>query len=52
MAAAFSMLMLISNEGRQYQLSEVRELLTTAGFADIEVRATYGRFSLVRGIKP
>ena len=50
--AAFSMLMLLTNPGRQYQLAELRELLSEAGFASITAAATYGRYSLVRGTKP
>lgn len=49
--AAFSMLMLLTNEGRQYQLSELRRVLGDAGFVDVSARPSYGRYSIITGTK-
>jgi hypothetical protein len=51
-AASFSMLMLGTTQGRQYSFSELRQILTGAGFTDIEARKTYGYYSIVSGLKP
>jgi acetylserotonin N-methyltransferase len=51
-AAGFSVQMLVGTKGRQYSAAELRRLLEGAGFADIEVDAAYGYFSLVTGVKP
>jgi acetylserotonin N-methyltransferase len=50
--ASFSMLMLLGTRGRQYTFSELRETLASAGFGDIDARATYGYYSIVSGRKP
>jgi acetylserotonin N-methyltransferase len=49
--ASFSMLMLLGTQGRQYSFSELRQILTSAGFDDIDSRATYGYYSVVSGRK-
>ena len=50
--AAFSMLMLIGTQGRQFSLPEFGAILGAAGFVDVEARATCGYYSLVEGRKP
>jgi len=49
--AAFSLLMLVSTRGRQFTLQQLRTILESAGFVDIDVTATYGYYSLVSGVK-
>jgi acetylserotonin N-methyltransferase len=49
--AAFSMLMLFGTHGRQYTFSELEQILSSAGFVDIDSRATYGYYSVVSGRK-
>jgi acetylserotonin N-methyltransferase len=49
--ASFSMLMLLGTKGRQYTFGELRQILTSAGFTDIEARKTYGYYSVVSGRK-
>jgi len=49
--ASFSMLMLLGTRGRQYTFAELRQILTSAGFADIDARATHGYYSIVSGRK-
>jgi acetylserotonin N-methyltransferase len=49
--ASFSMLMLLGTKGRQYTLDELRQILASAGFVDIEARKTYGYYSVVSGRK-
>jgi 3-hydroxy-5-methyl-1-naphthoate 3-O-methyltransferase len=52
-AAAFSLLMLIGTKGRQYSLPELRQLLESAGFVDIETARTGGGYySLVSARRP
>jgi 3-hydroxy-5-methyl-1-naphthoate 3-O-methyltransferase len=52
-AAAFSLLMLIGTKGRQYSLPELRHILESAGFVDIEAaRTSGGYYSLVSARKP
>ncbi len=52
-AAAFSLLMLVGTLGKQYSLAEFREILGSAGFADVEaVRTGGGYYSLVSARKP
>lgn len=36
-----------SNGGKQYSFAEIRDLLTSSGFKDINVIKTYGIFSLI-----
>ena len=50
-AAAFSVLMLLGTEGRQFTFEELRTLLAGAGFKDVTATATYGYYSLVAGHK-
>ena len=49
--AAFSMLMLLGTHGRQYTFSELEQILSSAGFVDIDSCATYGYYSIVSGRK-
>jgi hypothetical protein len=49
--ASFSMLMLLGTHGRQYCFSELRQILTSAGFTDVDARPTYGYYSIVSGRK-
>ena len=49
--AAFSMLMLLGTHGRQYTFSELEQILSSAGFVDIDSCATYGYYSVVSGRK-
>ncbi len=49
--AAFSMLMLLGTHGRQYSFSELEQILSSAGFVDIDSCATYGYYSVVSGRK-
>ncbi len=52
-AAAFSLLMLIGTLGKQYTFGELREILGSAGFVDIEaIRTGGGYYSLVTARKP
>jgi acetylserotonin N-methyltransferase len=49
--ASFSMLMLLGTHGRQYTFAELEQILSSAGFVDIDSRATYGYYSVVSGRK-
>jgi O-methyltransferase/methyltransferase family protein len=49
--ASFSMLMLLGTHGRQYSLTEFQQILTSAGFVDVDARPTYGYYSVVIGRK-
>jgi len=49
--AAFSMLMLLGTRGRQYTFDELEQILSSAGFVDIDSCATYGYYSVVSGRK-
>jgi 3-hydroxy-5-methyl-1-naphthoate 3-O-methyltransferase len=52
-AAAFSMLMLLGTRGKQYSLSEYRDILESAGFVDVQAQRTGGGYySLVTAMKP
>jgi hypothetical protein len=50
--AAFAVGMLLWTEGQQYSGRELREILSEAGFVDVEVRPTSGYWSLVTARKP
>jgi hypothetical protein len=50
--AAFNIVMLLATEGQQYSGSELSAMLTEAGFIDIEVKPTFGYWSIVTGRKP
>ena len=39
-------------EGQSYSGEELSQMLTEAGFLDIQVRPTFGYYSIVSGIKP
>jgi hypothetical protein len=49
--ASFSMLMLLGTKGRQYTFGELRQILASAGFVDVDARRTYGYYSVVSGRK-
>ena len=50
--AACSINMLVWTEGEQYSGQELAEMLTEAGFIDVEVKPTFGYWSIVTGRKP
>jgi len=50
--AAWNILMLLWCEGQQYSGRELSVMLTEAGFTDIEVKPTWGYWSIVTGRKP
>jgi SAM-dependent methyltransferase len=50
--AAFNIMMLLWTEGQQYSGAELAVMLTAAGFTDIEVKPTFGYWSIVSGRKP
>jgi cyclopropane fatty-acyl-phospholipid synthase-like methyltransferase len=50
--AAFNMVMLMYIPGEQYSGRELSAMLTDAGFRDIEVKPTFGYWSIVTGVKP
>jgi len=49
--AAFSVVML-GTQGRQYSFAELEQILTRAGFVDVDARPSYGYYSVVSGRKP
>jgi hypothetical protein len=51
-AAAFSVNMLLVTTGRQYSGQELLEMLGSAGFTDLDIRPTFGYWSMVTGRKP
>jgi len=50
-ATAFSMLMLLGTRGRQFSFPELESMLRGAGFDPVNVRPSYGYYSLVEGRK-
>jgi hypothetical protein len=50
--AACSINMLVWTEGEQYSGRELSAILADAGFTDIEVKPTWGYWSIVTGRKP
>ena len=50
--AAFSIVMLLWTEGEQYSGQELSTMLAEVGFVDIEVKPTFGYWSIVTGRKP
>lgn len=50
-AAAYSMNMLLSTEGKQFTGRELDELLKKCGFADVSITPAYGYFSLITARK-
>lgn len=51
-AAAFSMGMMGWTEGEQYSGRELSDMLRGAGFRDVQVKPTFGYYSMVTGLKP
>ena len=52
-AVGFTILMLVwSADGGQYSGRELSEMLTDAGFRQIETKPTFGYHSIVTGVKP
>jgi cyclopropane fatty-acyl-phospholipid synthase-like methyltransferase len=52
-AAAYSLIMLLSCDGgRQYSEHELSAMLKAVGFVDIEIKPTFGYWSIVTGCKP
>ncbi len=51
-AAAFNIVLLLATEGGLYSGQEFAEMLMEAGFTDIEVKPTFGYWSIVTGLKP
>jgi Methylase involved in ubiquinone/menaquinone biosynthesis len=51
-AAAYSLTLLLWTEGEQYSGRELSAMLTEAGFTGIEVKPTWGYWSIVTGRKP
>jgi hypothetical protein len=49
--AAFNVAMLIAMQGQQYSKRELSAMLKEAGFRRIEVKATFGYWSIVTGVK-
>ncbi|HEY4055959.1 MAG TPA: methyltransferase [Kofleriaceae bacterium] len=50
--AGFSIRMVTSNEGRQYTLAELRDILESAGFRDVRATSAHLYYSLVTATKP
>ena len=48
---AFSMLMLLGNDGHQFTATELQQLLEQAGFSDLRTTPAYGYYSLTVGRK-
>ena len=44
--------MVAGTQGQQYSFAQLRDILSEAGFVDVEVRRTTPTHSLVRGHKP
>ena len=50
--AGLNVAMLIEMQGQQYSGKEIAAMLAEAGFTDIEVKPTFGYWSIVTGRKP
>jgi hypothetical protein len=50
-AAVYSVVMLLWQRGRQYSGAELTRMLTEAGFIEIEVKRSFGLWSIVCGRK-
>ena len=50
--ACFSVAMLLHENGKQYTLSELEEMLATAGFAGFESAVSHGYYHLISARKP
>lgn len=51
-SAAYSVAMLLWTFGQQYSGSELTSMLTEAGFVEVEVKPSFGYWSIVTGRKP
>jgi len=51
-ATAFSLILILMTQGKQYSAPELFQMLSTAGFTDLKVINTYGYYSMVVGSKP
>ncbi len=51
-AIAFSLLMSIGTMGQQFTLPQLKEILSSAGFTNIDSRHSYGYYSIVSAEKP
>ena len=49
--AAFNVDMLVAMPGQQYSKRELSTMLREAGFRDIEVKPTFGYWSVLTGVK-
>lgn len=49
--AAFNVHMLIGTRGQQFTFSQLRQLLTAAGFGDVQAQPTHAYYSLLRATK-
>ena len=49
--AAFNVAMLAGMPGQQYSGREITQILQEVGFTNIEVRPTFGYWSIVTGVK-
>ena len=50
--ASFSLSLALSTYGRQYRFSELKPVLKSAGFEQVEARPLMGYYSTVLGVKP
>jgi acetylserotonin N-methyltransferase len=50
-AAGYSTAMLLWTEGQQYTGQELGEILTDAGFTEVEINPSLGYFSVITGVK-
>jgi hypothetical protein len=50
--AAYNINMLLGMPGQQYSGRELRSMLSEAGFRRVEVKPTFGYWSIVTGVKP
>lgn len=50
--AAYDIAMLLWTEGQQYSARELSTMLMDVGFMDVEVKPTFGYWSIVTGCKP
>ncbi len=50
--AAFNVNMLVAMPGQQYSGKELSQILNEAGFGEIEIKPTFGYWSIVTGVKP
>lgn len=45
-------MLLWSKEGRQYSGAELSAMLADVGFVDIQIKPTFGYYSIITGRKP